>query len=81
MHAYSGNHITLPPTTGKIESHVRVKQTYLNIVRFWKTFVTRKMSTILKSGLYRTMFMNKKRQVSHSKQRPIGLISHTLPTV
>ena len=27
---------------------------HLNIVPFWKTFVTRKMSTIFKSGLYST---------------------------
>ena len=44
----------------------------MNIVPFWKTFVTRKMSTIFKSGLYSTFsnstIMNKNKEVSHSKQ-------------
>ena len=34
-----------------IESYVRVKN-----VPFWKTFVTKKMSTIFKLGLYRVTF-------------------------
>ena len=34
----------------EIESHVRVQQTHLNIVPFWKTFVTGKMSSILSRG-------------------------------
>ena len=38
-------------------------------VPFWKTFVTRKMSTIFKSGLYSTFsnstIMKKNKEVSH----------------
>ena len=48
----------------------------MNIVPFWKTFVTRKMSTIFKSELYSTFsnstIMNKNKQVSHSKQGTIS---------
>ena len=49
-----------------IASHVRILKTYTysNIVPFWKTFVTRKISTIFTSGLYGTFsnstIMNKK---------------------
>ena len=66
-----------------IASHVRILKTftYSNIVPFWKTFVTRKMSTIFTSGLYSTFsnstIMNKKTQVSHSKQKTI-LYNYTI---
>ena len=43
----------------------------LNIVPFWKTFVTRKMSTFFESGLYSN---SNSKQVSHSKQETIGVI-------
>ena len=43
----------------------------LNIVPFWKTFVTRKMSTIFESGLYSN---SNSKQVSHSKQETISVI-------
>ena len=49
-----------------IASHVRILKTFThsNIVPFWKTFVTRTMSTIFTSGLYSTFsnstIMNKK---------------------
>ena len=56
----------------------------MNIVPFWKTFVTRKMSTIFKSGLYSSFsnstIANKKQQVSHSKQETISVIfTHPYP--
>ena len=56
----------------------------MNIVPFWKTFVTRKMSTIFKSGLYSTFsnatIVNKNNsEVSHSKREAINVIS-TLPS-
>ena len=44
---HSGCHKTLSPTIAwHVEPHVKAKLTHLNIVTFWKTFVTRKMSTI-----------------------------------
>ena len=55
-----------------------------NIVPFWKIFVTRKMSTIFKSGLYGTFsnstIMNKNKQVSHSKQETISIIFTSNPS-
>ena len=65
---------------------MRLKQfnTHLNIVLFWKTFVTRKMSAIFGSGLYSTSsnstIMNKNKQVNHSKQETISVIfTHPSP--
>ena len=67
-----------------IASHVRVDVYHLNFAPFWKTFVTRKMTTILKSGLYSTFsnstIVNKNKQVSHSKQEAMGVIfTHPSP--
>ena len=59
-----------------VASHVRVKQllSWTCMVPFKKPFVTRKMSTIFKSGLYGTFsnstIMNKKK-VSHSKKEAL----------
>ena len=48
---------TITPCRGTlrdIECRVRVKhKLILNIIPFWTTFLTRKMSTIFKSGMYR----------------------------
>ena len=46
---------TITPCGGTlrdIESRVREDKLILNIIPFWKTFLTRKMSTIFKSGMY-----------------------------
>ena len=66
--------------------HVRLKQfnTHLNIVPFWKTFVTRKMSAIFGSGLYSTSLnstiMSKNKQVNRSKQETMSVIfTHPSP--
>ena len=56
---------------------------HLNIVPFWETFVTKKMSTIFKSGLYST-FSNStittNEQVSHCQQETRSVIfTHPSP--
>ena len=65
---------------------MRLKQfnTHLNIVLFWKTFVTRKMSAIFGSGPYSPSsnftIMNRNKQVNHSKQETISVIfTHPSP--
>ena len=63
---------------------LRNTASHLNIVPFWETFVTKKMSTIFKSGLYSTFsnssIMNTNEQVSHCKQETRSVIfTHPSP--
>ena len=63
---------------------LRNTASHLNIVPLWETFVTKKMSTIFKSGLYSTFsnssIMNTNEQVSHCKQETRSVIfTHPSP--